>query len=273
MKPTLSVLCRLSLFLLSLLTCGPLAGGDREARTVHYSRKDIIELRCQVRVSTAIVLPTNEKILDFTTGDKEYWIVNGAENFCYVHPAKPGISSNLNLICSSGNVYSFLLTEVSATPNSERPVDYKVFVEPKEDSLVSSINSPNPRFVPAEEIAQYKKQITLLQEQVTLAETQANQSKEKEVSEYRSKYPVSLRFQYQFKSQEPFEVTAIFHDGTFTYIHSNAREKPAIYEIKDSKPNLINFQLENNCYIVPKVIDRGYLQVGKKKMGFRRRGV
>jgi type IV secretion system protein VirB9 len=150
-------------------------------------------------------------------------------------------------------------------------VDYKVFVEPQEEA--SSINSPHPRFVPAEEMAQYQKQITLLQEQVTLAETQANQSKEKEVSEYKSKYPSSLRFPYHYKSQEPFVVTAIFHDGTFTYIHSNAREKPAIYEIKDGKPNLINFQLENNCYIVPKVIDRGYLQVGKKKMEFRRRGV
>src|SRR5206468_8648776 len=168
MKPTCFLL---SLFFLSLPPCGPLSAGDREARTVHYSRKDIIELRCQVRVSTAIVLPTNEKILDFTTGDKEYWIVNGAENFCYVHPARPGISSNLNLICSSGNVYSFLLAEVSTTPNPEKPVDYKVFVEPGDDSLVSSINSPNPRFVPAEEMAHYKKQITLLQEQVTLAET------------------------------------------------------------------------------------------------------
>ena len=171
MKPKPCVLFGSSLLLLSLLPCGPLSAGDREARTVHYSRKDIIELRCQVRVSTAIVLPTNEKILDFTTGDKEYWIVNGAENFCYVHPAKPGISSNLNLICSSGNVYSFLLAEVSTTPNPEKPVDYKVFVEPQEE--VSSINSPNPRFVPAEEMVQYKKQITLLQEQVTLAETQA----------------------------------------------------------------------------------------------------
>ena len=123
-----------------------------------------------------------------------------------------------------------------------------------------------------QEIAQYKKQVSLLQDQVTLAETQARKSKEKEVTEYRSKYPVSLRFEYQFKSQEPFEVTAIFHDGTFTYIRSNAREKPAISEIKDGKPNLINFQLENNRYIVPKVMDRGYLQVGKKKMEFRSQG-
>jgi type IV secretion system protein VirB9 len=177
------------------------------------------------------------------------------------------------LICSSGNVYSFLLTEVSSSPGYEKQVDYKVFVEPSEESLVASLNASTPRFVPAEELGQYKKQISSLQEQLVLTETQAQQSKEKEVNDYRAKYPISLRFPYIFKSQPPFEVTAIFHDGTFTYIHSSAREKPAIYEVKDGKPSLINFQLENNCYIVPKVMDRGYLQVGKKKMEFRRRGV
>src|SRR5262249_37292578 len=155
----------------------------------------------------------------------------------------------------------------------EKPVDYKVFVEPTEESQSSSLNSSDPRFVPAEELAQYKKHLALLQDQVSQAQSEARESKEKAVSEYRSKYPVSLRFQYTFKSKQPFEVAAIFHDGNFTYIHANAREKPAIYEIKDGKPNLINFQLENNCYIVPKVMDRGYLQVGKKKMEFSRRGV
>ena len=99
----------LSLFLLVLSTCGSLTAGDRQARVIKYSDKDIIELRCQMRVSTAIVLPAGEQILDFTTGDKEHWIVNGAQNFCYVHPAKQGVSSNLNLICASGNIYSFVL--------------------------------------------------------------------------------------------------------------------------------------------------------------------
>ena len=28
-----------------------------------------------------------------------------------------------------------------------------------------------------------------------------------------------LKFQYQYKNQEPFQVTAIFHDESFTYIH------------------------------------------------------
>jgi type IV secretory pathway VirB9-like protein len=257
----------LSLIFLVLSTCGLLLAEDRQARVIKYSNKDVIELRCQMRVSTAIVLPSGEQILDFTTGDKDHWIVNGAQNFCYVHPAKQGATSNLNLICSSGNIYSFALTEVSG---SAAEVDYKVFVEPRDQSLINALSSSKPSFVPAEELAHYKAKVTTLEEQIAKTQSEAARSAESQINEYRSKYPSSLKFQYRYKNQEPFQVTAIFHDDAFTYIRSTAREKPAIYEIKDGKPNLINFQLENGCYIVPKVIDRGYLQVGKKKMEFWR---
>ena len=49
-----------------------------------------------------------------------------------------------------------------------------------------------------------------------------------------------------------------------------ASEKPAIYEVKDGKPNLINFDLVNGTYIVPKIVDNGYLAIGKKKLAFVR---
>ena len=71
-------------------------------------------------------------------------------------------------------------------------------------------------------------------------------------------------------SREPFLVTALYHDDTFTYIRCAAREKPALYEIKDGKPNLISFQVENGVYIAPKILDAGYLAVGKKKLNFTR---
>src|SRR5262249_992077 len=154
-----------------------------------------------------------------------------------------GAASNLNLICASGNVYSFILTEVAGGD-----VDYKVFVEPSEQSSIGSASSSNPRFVLAEEVAHYKAQVTTLQEQLTKTQTEAAKKTESEINEYRAKYPSSLKFQYRYQNQNPFQVTAIFHDDNFTYIHSTAREKPAIYEIKDGKPNLINFQLENGCY-------------------------
>ena len=66
-------------------------------------------------------------------------------------------------------------------------------------------------------------------------------------------------------------VSAIYHDASFTYIKCTAREKPTLYEVKDGKPNLINFQFENGVYIAPKILDSGYLAIGTKKLTFSRR--
>src|SRR5580693_806624 len=83
------------------------------ARVVKYGKEDIVPVHAKLRFSTLIVLPDEEEILDFTTGDREFWIINGSHNLCYIHPAQAGIRSNLNLITASGHVFSFLLTEVS----------------------------------------------------------------------------------------------------------------------------------------------------------------
>ena len=42
--------------------------------------------------------------------------MNGNQNFAYVKPAKIGAQTNLNLVTASGNVYSFVLAEVSESP-------------------------------------------------------------------------------------------------------------------------------------------------------------
>src|ERR1700684_866222 len=82
------------------------------ARTVKYSQQDVIAVRAKLRYSTLIVLPQDEDILDFASGDKDFWIINGAHSLCYIHPAQTGIRSDLRLITASGHVYSFLLTEI-----------------------------------------------------------------------------------------------------------------------------------------------------------------
>jgi type IV secretion system protein VirB9 len=84
--------------------CASAFAAADEARVVKYSKEDIVPVNAKLRFSTLIVLPEDEEILDFTTGDKEFWIINGAHNLCYVHPAKAGIRSNLNLITASGHV-------------------------------------------------------------------------------------------------------------------------------------------------------------------------
>jgi type IV secretion system protein VirB9 len=57
--------------------------------------------------------------LDAATGDKDFWIVDTVGNYCFVHPAKAGIHSSLDLITDKGSVYSFTLDEAGPSDLSE----------------------------------------------------------------------------------------------------------------------------------------------------------
>jgi len=263
---------RLAILCLAVLAALAVHAETGGGRTVKYSQQDIVPVHAKVRFSTLIVLPQNEEILDFATGDKDFWIINGAHNLCYVHPAQTGIRTDLHLITSTGHVYSFLLTEISNEPNTEP--DLKIFIVPQEQSSVSG-STGLEGFVRAGEVEAYKKELEAMRLQ-TADQVRAAQSQSTEqVNKFRSEYAGKLHFDYQLDpkaAREPFLVNAIYHDDAFTYIKCAAREKPALYEVKDGKPNLINFQVENGVYIVPKIIDSGYLAVGKKKITFTRRG-
>jgi type IV secretion system protein VirB9 len=246
----------------------PSSVADDGARVVKYSKEDVIAVHAKLRFSTLIVLPDDEEILDFTTGDREFWIINGSHNLCYVHPAQAGIRSNLNLITVTGHVYSFLLTEISGEPSA--PPDLKLFVERKESSMPGIALRGYVRAADAEA---YKKELETVRvqtaEQIHAAQAQA----EEKVNHFRSTYATKLAFDYSLdpkSAREPFLISAIYHDDAFTYIRCAAREKPVLYEVKDGQPNLVSFQLENSVYIVPKIIDAGYLAVGEKKLTFSR---
>jgi type IV secretion system protein VirB9 len=38
--------------------------------------------------------------------------------------------------------------------------------------------------------------------------------------------------------------------------------------VRDGAPNLVNFQVENGVYVVDKVLDQGYLAIGKQRFPF-----
>jgi type IV secretion system protein VirB9 len=231
---------------------------QESARTVQYHSQDIVAIRAKVKYTTLIELPTTEKIMEAATGDKDFWIVDVVGNFCFVHPAKQGISSNLNLITDKGNIYSFTLQDISASSGES---DLKVIVEPADRSAIVAASGP-AQFVPAAQLEQSKQQIAALQAHV-----------EQAVDEYKSSYPTQLKFDYVYKVNEaPFDIQSIYHDNKFTYIKTNAPEKFSVYEMKDGKPNLITYDLREGTYIIPKVMDDGYVELGKKRMSFARKG-
>jgi type IV secretory pathway VirB9-like protein len=246
----------------------PLPSTAATAKVISYSEKDVIAVKAKIRFTTLLVLPKQEQILDYTCGDKEFWVVNGTQNLAYVKPAKTGSRTNLNLITASGNVYSFVLTEISESADSEP--DLKIFIEPKDESMLSSANG-QPRFVAAQQIEDYRQQVEIAKQQATDAQEAARAAIERQTSEFRQQYPENLKFEYRFAAgKPPFNVTAMYHDGKFTYIQAHPQEPPALYEVKDGKPNLVQFEFRNGTYVASKVLDDGYLAVGKQKLPFTR---
>ena len=243
---------------LALASSAAAVAQDASARTVQYHSQDIVPIHAKLKYTTLIEVPPSEKIMEAATGDKDFWVVDVVGNFCFVHPAKAGISSNLNLITDKGNIYSFTLQDVSGTSTTP---DLKVLVEPADHSSIVASAGP-PQYVPAAQLAQSKQELAAVQAHITQA-----------VDEYKSTYPLQLKFDYDYKANEaPFNIQSIYHDGKFTYIKTNAPEKFSVYEMKDGKPNLINYDLRDGTYIIPKVMDSGYMELGKKRMEFSRKG-
>jgi len=232
------------------------AHGQQSARIVKYHANDIVSVHAKMRYTTLIELPSTEKILEVATGDKDFWIIDTVGNYCFLHPAKEGIQSNLNLITDKGTVYSFTLDDTgSADP------DLKVVIEPSDPSSLAAANGAT-KLVSATEVDAARAQAQAAQSHATEA-----------VEQFRADYPTqALQFDYVFKQEKPFAVSAIYHDDKFTYIKSSASEKFSVYELKDGKPDLITFQLKDSTYVIPTVVDRGYLQIGKHKLEFQRKG-
>src|SRR5580704_14105686 len=191
-------------------------GQAASARTVQYHSQDIVPIHAKLKYTTLIEVPPTEKIMEAATGDKEFWIVDVVSNFCFVHPAKEGISSNLNLITDKGNIYSFALQDVS---NASDPPDLKVLIQPADHSSIVASTGPS-QFIPAAQLEQSKQELAALESHV-----------EQAVDEYKSSYPLQLKFDYSYKANEaPFDIQSIYHDDKFTYIKTTAPEKFSVYE-------------------------------------------
>jgi type IV secretion system protein VirB9 len=242
------------------------------SRTVSYHDTDIVPISTEVRFTTLIELPKEESILEVTCGDKEYWPVNWTGNLAYVKPAQPGSRTNLNLITASGNVYSFLATEVSNVAGSH--ADLKVFVNPVDSTALVAMKD-KPRFIPASSVEVYKKQAENAQAQLLAQQVAVKKELARERVEVRADAATAIRHDYKYSSsaqKNPFNVTAIYHDDRFTYIEATPNETPAVYEVKDGKPSLIQFEFDQKTgrYTINKILDDGYLRVGKSQLRFHR---
>jgi type IV secretion system protein VirB9 len=240
-------------------------------RTVVVSESDKPpEIRAGLLQSTLIVLPAEERVANVFAGDTVNWVFDGghvASRFISVKPKTANAATDIHIVSDHGNEYTFALREVSN--DSDAHFDSKVFINPGDQAAKDRL-AQLPVFVPAAELDKAKQEAAAAKA-AQAAELKAEQSK---AEQYRSEYPGSLHFDYTWDERKGKELglQQIWHDDKFTYLRGQFQETPALYEVKDKKPSLINFDFNGGLYTVPKLLDNGYLAIGKQKVEFHQLG-
>ena len=225
-------------------------------RDITASPRSVIPLDTKLRYTTMVILPDGDEILDVVCGDRDFWVISATQNIAHIKPAKEGAATNLNLITASGAVYSFLLTE-----GQTRQPDLKLYV-----AADQPVVRETPKYYSAIQVSALQTQLV----ESRAAVDQARHHSEDAIASFKQQYPSSLHFAYgRPKYEKPFYVRSIWHDGQFTYIQSDAPELPALYEMTEDGSSLLNFQVQDGTYVVPKVLDKGYLMLGKARLPVR----
>ena len=225
-------------------------------------------IRAGLLQSTLILLPAEEKIATVFGGDTVDWVFDGghvASRFISVKPKLANTTTDIHIVSDHGNEYTLQLQEISS--DADAHFDSKVFIVPGDKAAKERLTDM-PVFVPAAELDKAK------QEATTAKAAQAAELKAEEVKAetYRSQYPGSLHFDFTWDEKKGKELglQQIWHDDKFTYLRGQFQETPALYELKDGKGSLINFDYNAGLYTVPKQLEMGYLAIGKKRVYFHR---
>ena len=225
-------------------------------------------IRAGLLQSTLILLPDEEKIATVFGGDTVDWVFDGghvASRFISIKPKLANSTTDIHIVSDHGNEYTLQLQEISS--DADPHFDSKVSVIPGDKAAKDKLVQL-PVFVPVAELDKAKQE-TSAAKAAQAAELKAEETK---AETYRSQYPGSLHFDYTWDQKKGKELglQQIWRDDKFTYLRGHFQETPVLYELKDGKGSLINFDYSAGLYTVPKQLENGYLAIGKEKVDFKR---
>jgi type IV secretion system protein VirB9 len=233
-------------------------------RHITYEGESIVPIQTKLRFTTLIVLPEGEEILDWVCGDRDNWVISGEKNVTYIKPAQPGAHTNLHLVTIAGHIYSFMVSEVGTAKSDP---DLRVIIATTPASFPTPASTATPRYYTAAQMETCRADLSRTREAARQTEASAREA----VTAARATWPSQLHFPYTIEhGRKPFFVEAMFHDSRFTYIRLAAPELPALYELTDDGPQLVANEYRDGLFVIQKVLDRGYLALGKKQLPFAR---
>jgi type IV secretory pathway VirB9-like protein len=246
-----------------LLPSAPRTVVVRETETPPLIRAGLLQ-------STLILLPPEEKVATVFGGDTVSWVFDGghvASRFISIKPKVANTTTDVHIVSDHGNEYTLQLKEIST--DGDPHFDSKVFVTPGDQAGKDKL-AAMPVFVPAAELDKAKREAQEAEAQVA-NERKAEAAK---AEQYRSQYPGELHFDYTWDQKKGTELglQQVWRDDKFTYLRGHFQETPALYELKDGKGSLINFDFNDGLYTIPKSLSDGYLTIGKRRVEFKRTG-
>jgi type IV secretory pathway VirB9-like protein len=229
-------------------------------------------VRAGLLQSTLIELPAEEKVATVFGGDTVSWVFDAghvASRYISIKPKIADSTTDLHIVSDHGNEYTIELREVSSEKDNLH-FDSKVYVTSSDPKAADNM-AKAPVFVPAAEAdakeAQLKKEADVARK--------AAEADHKAVASagetFKASYPGTLHFDYTWdqKKGSALGFEQIWRDEKFTYLRGKFQETPALYELKDGKGSLINYDFANGLYTIPKTVAQGYLSIGKQRVDFR----
>ena len=233
-----------------------------------------IQVTTKVRYVTSLEFPKADPLMDVIAGDggseekPSNWVITAVKPaaIVLVKPTKEGAATNLKVLTASGAIYEFLLREGRADGKPLTMPDLRVTVI---SDIVAGVE-PARKFYAAEEYDAVQAEVITLKAQL---EAERQRAAETSPPAPKTTTPAVMHFAYgTVPDVKPFHVKAIWDDGKFTYIKHEASESPAIYEVKDGKPSILDPKVpEPGLFVVHKVLDSGYLAIGKARFPFARK--
>ncbi len=225
--------------------------------------------------STLIELPAEEKVATVFGGDTVSWVFDAghvASRYISIKPKVADATTDLHIVSDHGNEYTIELHEISSEKDNPH-FDSKVYISSSDAKAADNI-AKAPVFVPAAEAEAKEAQLKKEADDAKKAADADHKEVAAVTETFKASYPATLHFDYTWdqKKGAALGIQQIWRDDKFTYLRGQFQETPALYEVKDKKPSLINFDYNNGLYTVPKELESGYLAIGKQKVEFHRTG-
>ncbi|MDE3104867.1 MAG: TrbG/VirB9 family P-type conjugative transfer protein [Acidobacteriota bacterium] len=229
-------------------------------------------IRAGLLQSTLIELPAEEKVATVFGGDTVSWVFDAghvASRYLSVKPKMADAATDLHIVSDHGNEYTLELREISSDKSNPH-FDSKVYVT-SSDAAARDNLAKAPVFVPAAEAEAREAQLRKEADTAAKAAAADHQAAAAQTESFQARYPGTLHFDYSWDQKKggALGIQQIWRDDKFTYLRGHFEETPALYELKDGKGSLINYDFANGLYTVPKTIEQGYLAIGKQRVDFK----